>query len=213
LRSLRPIDAQSYGDSCVRGQYISGQGEASYLEDIDKQSSDCETYIAIKCLIDNRRWAGTPFYLRTGKRLAGGMGEIVINFKPSNPELIKSKDGLCSNNKLVINFQPDQDIFLFINKKDNQSESFSVDAARLQLSTKGGDLKQPYERLLAHVFAGDQTLFVRDDEIEVAWKWLDQLAASWKLEGSSPCPYKCFSQGPLEADKLFVESNGWELIK
>jgi len=213
LRSLRPIDADSYSDSCVRGQYVSGQGEASYLEDVDKESSDCETYIAIKGYIDNRRWAGTPFYLRTGKRLAGGVGEIVINFKPSNPELIKSKDGLCSNNKLVINFQPDQDIFLFINKKDNQSESFSVDTARLQLSTKSGDLKQPYERLLGHVLAGDQTLFVRDDEIEVAWKWLDQLAASWEQGGSSPYPYKGFSQGPIEADKLFVESNGWEPIK
>jgi len=63
------------------------------------------------------------------------------------------------------------------------------------------------------VLAGDQTLFVRDDEIEVSWKWLDQLAASWEQGGSSPYPYKGFSQGPIEADKLFVESNGWEPIK
>jgi glucose-6-phosphate 1-dehydrogenase len=63
------------------------------------------------------------------------------------------------------------------------------------------------------VLAGDQTLFVRDDEIEVAWKWLDQIVASWKLEGSSPYPYECYSQGPREADELFADSSGWELIK
>ena len=213
LRSLRLITPEAYADHCVRGQYVAGSGEGGYLDDIGRASSDCETYIALKTYIDNRRWAGTPFYLRTGKRLAGSLGEIIIHFKPSNPELIRSKSGQCSNNQLVINFQPDQDIFLFINKKDNQSETFLVDAARLQLSTKSGDLKLPYERLLAHVFEGDQTLFVRDDEIEVAWQWLDQLVASWTAEGARPHPYDCFSQGPEQANQLVANDSGWERIR
>ena len=88
-----------------------------------------------------------------------------------------------------------------------------MDAARLQLSTKSGDLKLPYERLLAHVFDGDQTLFVRDDEIEVAWQRLAQLVASWAAEGPHPHPYDCFSQGPEQANQLVINGSGWERIK
>lgn len=221
LHSLQPVrDAE---ESVVLGQYQSGNGCASYRADIANGGVDtetasgsahAETFVAVRCAINNWRWAGTPFYLRTGKRLSARRSEIVVQFK-SPPHSIFPSSPQLAGNQLVIGLQPQEGITLHINIKEPGVGGFRMCDAPLDMSF-ADSLAQPlpdaYERLLMDVVRGDQTLFMRNDEVEAAWQWVEpilQYAAQ-----TTPLPYACGSSGPEEALRLMhADGRRWRAIQ
>ena len=211
VRALRRIDAQSVTEKVVRGQYINGwiRGTAvpGYLDEdgCEMDSSDTETYIAIKAHIDNWRWSGVPFYLRTGKRLPEKVTEIVIQYK-SLPHNIFGT-GANIPNKLVIRLQPNEGIELsMVSKKQSLKERMSLQSHLLDLYFReGSDLDRipdAYERLFLDAIQGDQSLFVGREEIEESWRWCDQLIAACKEQQVPALPYQAGSWGPAKAEVL-----------
>jgi len=211
VRALRRIDAQSVTEKVVRGQYINGwiRGTAvpGYLDEdgCEMDSSDTETYIAIKAHIDNWRWSGVPFYLRTGKRLPEKVTEIVIQYK-SLPHNIFGT-GANIPNKLVIRLQPNEGIELkMVSKKQSLKERMSLQSHPLDLDFReGSDLDRipdAYERLFLDAIQGDQSLFVGREEIEESWRWCDQLIAACKEQQVPALPYQAGSWGPAKAEVL-----------
>ena len=211
VRALRRIDAQSVTEKVVRGQYINGwiRGTAvpGYLDEdgCEMDSSDTETYIAIKAHIDNWRWSGVPFYLRTGKRLPEKVTEIVIQYK-SLPHNIFGT-GANIPNKLVIRLQPNEGIELsMVSKKQSLKERMSLQSHLLDLDFReGSDLDRipdAYERLFLDAIQGDQSLFVGREEIEESWRWCDQLIAACKEQHVPALPYQAGSWGPAKAEVL-----------
>ncbi len=211
VRALRRIDAQSVTEKVVRGQYINGwiRGTAvpGYLDEdgCEMDSSDTETYIAIKAHIDNWRWSGVPFYLRTGKRLPEKVTEIVIQYK-SLPHNIFGT-GVNIPNKLVIRLQPNEGIELsMVSKKQSLKERMSLQSHLLDLDFReGSDLDRipdAYERLFLDAIQGDQSLFVGREEIEESWRWCDQLIAACKEQQVPALPYQAGSWGPAKAEVL-----------
>ena len=211
VRALRRIDAQSVTEKVVRGQYINGwiRGTAvpGYLDEdgCEMDSSDTETYIAIKAHIDNWRWSGVPFYLRTGKRLPEKVTEIVIQYK-SLPHNIFGT-GANIPNKLVIRLQPNEGIELsMVSKKQSLKERMSLQSHLLDLDFReGSDLDRipdAYERLFLDAIQGDQSLFVGREEIEESWRWCDQLIAACKERQVPALPYQAGSWGPAKAEVL-----------
>jgi len=211
VRALRRIDVQSVTEKVVRGQYINGwiRGTAvpGYLDEdgCEMDSSDTETYIAIKAHIDNWRWSGVPFYLRTGKRLPEKVTEIVIQYK-SLPHNIFGT-GANIPNKLVIRLQPNEGIELsMVSKKQSLKERMSLQSHLLDLDFReGSDLDRipdAYERLFLDAIQGDQSLFVGREEIEESWRWCDQLIAACKEQQVPALPYQAGSWGPAKAEVL-----------
>ena len=211
VRALRRIDAQSVTEKVVRGQYINGwiRGTAvpGYLDEdgCEMDSSDTETYIAIKAHIDNWRWSGVPFYLRTGKRLPEKVTEIVIQYK-SLPHNIFGT-GANIPNKLVIRLQPNEGIELsMVSKKQSLKERMSLQSHLLDLDFReGSDLDRipdAYERLFLDAIQGDQSLFVGREEIEESWRWCDQLITACKEQQVPALPYQAGSWGPAKAEVL-----------
>lgn len=213
LHSLRPLTADAMAAQVVSGQYTQANGNPSYLQDIDAGQSDTATYIAIKCAIDNWRWANTPFYLRTGKRLRARMSEIAVYFKPP-PHSIFSTVGALPGNVLVIRLQPSEGITLHVNIKDPGPGGFRLATVPLDMSFAAAlDVALPdaYERLLMDVVRSDQTLFMRSDELEAAWRWMDPLLDY--LEQSPPEAYMCGSSGPDDALRLtHADGRKWREI-
>ena len=202
----------------VRGQYgpgiVEGSQVSSYVEERGGPTSR-ETFVALKAEIDNWRWAGVPFYLRTGKRLPERRTQIVIQFK-SVPYSIfggASRDDLIAN-RLVIDLQPDEDIRLsLMNKRPGLTDSgMRLQSSPLSLSLAsnyagaGGRRRIAYEHLLLDVFRGDRTLFVRRDEVEQAWAYVDGIANAWREANVEPIAYPAGSWGPPEADKIVSAS-------
>ncbi|MEC8633122.1 MAG: glucose-6-phosphate dehydrogenase [Pseudomonadota bacterium] len=211
VRALRRIDSQSVNEKVVRGQYINGwiRGTAvpGYLDEegCEIGSSDTETYIAIKAHIDNWRWSGVPFYLRTGKRLPDKVTEIVIQYK-NLPHNIFGDDANIPN-KLVIRLQPNEGIELsMISKKQSLKERMSLQSHLLDLDFReSSDLDRipdAYERLFLDAIQGDQSLFVGREEIEESWRWCDQLIAACKDQNVPAQPYQAGSWGPAKAEVL-----------
>ena len=211
VRALRRIDAQSVTEKVVRGQYINGwirgTAVAGYLDEdgCEMDSSDTETYIAIKAHIDNWRWSGVPFYLRTGKRLPEKVTEIVIQYK-SLPHNIFGTGAIIPN-KLVIRLQPNEGIELsMVSKKQSLKERMSLQSHLLDLDFReGSDLDRipdAYERLFLDAIQGDQSLFVGREEIEESWRWCDQLIAACKEQQVPALPYQAGSWGPAKAEVL-----------
>ncbi len=209
LRSLRPITPLTVAKSTVRGQYArgvaDGHGAPAYAEEEGGRASDTETFVALQANVDNWRWAGVPFYLRTGKRLPSKASEIVIQFR-SVPHSIFADQGLQAN-RLVIRLQPDEEISLLLMNKTP-----SLDRGGMQLSPLGLNLsldaafmsrrRIAYERLLLEAVKGDPTLFVRRDEAEAAWVWVDGVVEAWSRAGMRPTPYPAGSWGPAGAFAL-----------
>jgi glucose-6-phosphate 1-dehydrogenase len=219
IRSLRPITEHEAERVTVRGQYVSGTVEgrpaAAYSEERG-QASDTETFVAVRVDIDNWRWAGTPFFLRTGKRLAEKRTEIVIQFKPVPHSIFDHRErGHIEANRLVIELQPEEDIALSVmNKKPGLDQRMKLQPIQMSLSWGQGDkdAKPPrrriaYERLLLDALAGDSTLFVRRDEAEQAWKWVDEVSDAWRGAAFKPKEYAAGTWGPAEAD-LLLERGG-----
>jgi glucose-6-phosphate 1-dehydrogenase len=207
LRCLRPINT---GDS-VTGQYRSGAIDGAAVPGYDDElgtDSDTETFVAIKAHIDNWRWNGVPFYLRTGKRLPERKTEIVIQFKPVPHSIFAGKGAQSQPNRLVIGIQPKENIGLSVMAKVP-----GLDRGGIRLREVPLDISMPdafagpkkriaYERLLLDLIEGDQTLFVRRDEVEAQWDWIDAIRAGWTDNGVTPKTYTSGSWGPSAAIAL-----------
>ena len=179
------------------------------------QPSGTETFVALRVDIDNWRWAGVPFYLRTGKRLPERRTQIAIQFKPVPHSIFgEAAKGDLIANRLVIDLQPDEDIkLLLMNKSPGIAEGgMRLQSLPLSLSLlrayegPGSRRVIAYERLLLDVLLGDNTLFVRRDEVEEAWRWIDGVADAWKEAGMTPKPYAAGSWGPAGAFALIERS-------
>jgi len=207
LRALRPV---SPGES-VTGQYragaISGEAVPGYDQELGRDS-DTETFVALKVHVDNWRWKGVPFYLRTGKRLPQRVTEIVVNFRPIPHSIFESKGARTVPNRLVIGIQPEENINLRLMAKTPglDREGIRLRALPLDIALpdafKGTHRRISYERLLLDLIEGDQTLFVRRDEVEAQWNWIDAIRAGWSAEGIQPRPYTAGSWGPAAAIAL-----------
>lgn len=207
LRALRPV---ADGDS-VRGQYgegaVGGKPVASYQADLDG-ASDAETFVALKAYIDNWRWRGVPFYLRTGKRLAERRSEIVIQFKNVPHNIFGSRGGKLDSNRLIIRLQPEEYVRMMVMAKVPGLERGEVNLREVPLDLSlttafaGQQRRIAYERLLLDLIEGDQTLFVRRDEVEAQWKWVDAIREGWIRNNVSVKPYPSGSWGPSAAIAL-----------
>ena len=218
IRSLRPITDEDAERTTVRGQYVSGTVEGKRVPGYDEErgaDSDTETFVAMRVDIDNWRWAGVPFFLRTGKRLPEKRTEIVIQFKPV-PHSIFGQDARDEDtaNRMVIELQPEEDISLTVmNKKPGLDQRMQLQPIQMSLSwgVGGKDAKPPrrriaYERLLLDALNGDSTLFVRRDEAEKAWEWVDGVSQAWVDGDVKPLPYRAGTWGPDAADMLMVRT-------
>jgi glucose-6-phosphate 1-dehydrogenase len=215
FQSLQPIKEENVPLQVIRGQYtgslIRGECVTGYrYEKGVPQDSRTETYVAIKFFIDNWRWGGVPFYMRTGKRLPTRVTEIVIHFKETPHHLFKRPYGKISTNQLIIRIQPDEGILLKFDMKE-PGAGFNVKNVNMDFHYKDlANTRVPaaYERLLHDVMLGDETLFARDDEVETAWKFLEPIQKAWannkaiKIFG-----YPAGTWGPEHANDL-IQGDG-----
>jgi glucose-6-phosphate 1-dehydrogenase len=209
LQALAPISAENISQQVVRGQYVAGSidGKAvpGYLqEDNSNANSDTETFVALRAEVRNWRWAGVPFYLRTGKRMPQKVSQIVVQFKDPPHYIFAPEQRPLISNRLVIRLQPDEGISLQVmTKEQGLDKGMQLRSCPLQLSFndtyRSRRIPDAYERLLLEVMKGNQNLFVREDEIDFAWQWCDQLIAGWRRQGSAPKPYPAGSWGPQAA--------------
>ncbi|MBL8710740.1 MAG: glucose-6-phosphate dehydrogenase [Rhodospirillaceae bacterium] len=215
LRALHPIGPDDVAQCTVRGQYRAGSVDGAvvpgYLEEADSApGSDTETFVAIKIGVDNWRWAGVPFYVRTGKRLPARSSEIVVQFKTPPHSPYPASAGTIHPNKLVMRLQPDEGIRLIMLNKGRGPGELRLRQTALDLSfneTFGGRSPDAYERLLLDVIRGRPALFMRLDELEAAWQWIDGIRDGWHEAGLSPKPYTAGSWGPNAAIAL-IERDG-----
>ena len=211
LRSLRPITAATAAANTVRGQYAAGSSGGvavpGYNEEPGaKGDSDTETFVALRAEIDNWRWAGVPFYLRTGKRMQSRRTDIAIQFKSVPHNIFAADQANLPANKLVIHLQPEESVTLEILSKQPGLEGVRLREVPLELSLpkseSGGRTRIAYERLLLDAFKGKSTLFVRRDEVEAAWSWIDGIQSSWRSTRQLVKPYPAGTWGPTAAIAL-----------
>ncbi len=214
LRALKPIGAAEVKRHTVRGQYqagaIDGETVDGYLDELGNKDSQTETFVALKVQVDNWRWSNVPFYLRTGKRLKEKYSEIVIQFQevPHSifPELADSRNA----NRLSIRLQPDEGVKLSLMSKDPGPGGFDLRQVSLDLSygdASGVRYPDAYERLLVEVIRGNPALFMRRDEVEFAWRWIDRIIGGWE-ESSQPVEgYVAGTSGPT-ASSLMLDRDG-----
>ena len=207
LRALRDVDK----DETVTGQYragaIGGAAVPGYDEELGKES-DTETFVAIKAHVDNWRWKGVPFYLRTGKRLPKRVTEIIIQFRCVPHSIFEGRGANMQPNKLVIGIQPEENISLSLMAKVPGLDRDGMRLRQVPLNIAmpdaftGTHKRIAYERLLLDLLEGDQTLFVRRDEVEAQWNWIDAIRSGWAEHGITPKTYTAGSWGPSAAIAL-----------
>ena len=216
LRALKPIVNGDVAKNTVRGQYKGVKSEttavAGYQEELpdDKKGSRTETFVALKAEVENWRWAGVPFYFRTGKRMASRASEICIQFKPIPHSIFDHAEGAAKANKLIIRLQPDEGVKLMMMIKDPGPGGMRLREVPLNLSfaqTFTERTPEAYERLLLDVIRGNQTLFMRRDELEAAWKWVDPIREAWDRSSEPPQSYVAGTWGPSGAIAL-IERDG-----
>ena len=202
LRALRPLDAESAPRTTVRGQYaagaVAGVAVPGYTDELG-DASDTETFVAIRADIDNWRWHGTPFYLRTGKRLPEKSSEIVIQFRRIAHSIFDDHSGGIEPNRLVIRLQPNEGVRLSVVTKEPGPGGFYLRSLPLDLSfNETYQVRYPdaYERLLMEVLRGNPALFMRRDEVDAAWAWIDRIRESWQEAGMAPQQYAAGTWGP-----------------
>jgi glucose-6-phosphate 1-dehydrogenase len=207
---LRLVTAERAGAAVVRGQYeagVSGGKEAPAYADEVGEKTDTETFVAIRADIENWRWAGVPFYLRTGKRMRRRRSEIIIQFKPVPHDIINADAGVLQPNRLVIRLQPDEGVKLMMMTKDPGPGGVRLRYVPLNLSyaeTFDKNYPDAYERLLMAVVRGNLGLFMRRDEVEAAWRWTDAVVAAWR-DGACPLHhYAAGTDGPERATTLLA---------
>lgn len=207
LRSLKPFTMESVLRDVVRGQYragaIDGKPVPGYLDEQKVPAdSQTETFVALRTEVQNWRWAGVPFYLRTGKRLAARDAQIVVNFRPTPHNIF---GGVSQPNKLVIKLQPEDGLELHLLAAKGALQHDLLSPVFLDLDFDKAfptERVGAYERLLLDVIAGRLNLFVRSDEQEQAWRWVEPILEAWSLDTSGPRPYKAGSWGPPAASAL-----------
>ena len=220
LRSLKPWTNESLSQDVIRGQYgagaINGTQLAAYRDEagVDPQSQT-ETFVALRTEISNWRWAGVPFYIRTGKRLAGRDARIVVNFRPTPHAIFNSNIGAA--NRLVINLQPKDGLELHLlaqgqdNRQGNRAAAQNLAPVQLDLDFDkrfGSERVGAYERLLLDVIDGRLNLFVRSDEQEEAWRWVEPILDYWKNDMQGPRPYASGTWGP-SASSAMIARDGY----
>src|SRR5690606_21148793 len=202
IHALEPVRAEDI----VRGQYRgAGKGtKGSYTDDAENRDSRTESYVALKVNIANWRWKGTPFYLRTGKKLRARASEIAIVFKEV-PHSIFGDEETWRENVLSIRLQPNEGMTLSVMIKEPGPGGMRLTEVPLDMSfaealgEDGSDIPDAYERLIMDVIRGNQTLFMRGDEVEAAWAWTDPIIAGWEARGDRPKGYDPGSSGPEDA--------------
>lgn len=217
FHSLQEIKEENVPLQVIRGQYtssvIKGEKVNGYRQE-KKVAADSrtETYVAMKFYIDNWRWGGVPFYIRTGKRLPTKVTEIVIYFRQTPHHLFRSKTNNYPSNQLIVRIQPDEGILFKFDMKE-PGAGFNVKNVSMDFHYSDlANLRMPsaYERLLNDVMWGDQTLFSRDDEIEMAWKFLQPVQNAWKNNPSVRVyGYPAGTWGPENADEFTGEGMTW----
>lgn len=220
LRSLRRIDHTNVREKAVRGQYTAGfvQGNKvpGYLEEEGaNKKSMTETFVALRVDIDDWRWAGVPFYLRTGKRLPAKCSEVVVYFKKPALNIFSESYQELPQNKLTIRLQPDEGIDIEImNKAPGLDHKHRLQTTKLDLSFSETfnqtHLADAYERLLLEAMRGIQALFVRRDEVEEAWKFVDSIMDAWAMDNEAPKPYQAGTWGPIASVAMITrDGRSW----
>ncbi|QNN54592.1 glucose-6-phosphate dehydrogenase [Nocardioides mesophilus] len=214
LRALRPITGADVTALTVAGQYaaglVDGAAGASYVEEVGLPESRTETFAAIKAHVDNWRWAGVPFYLRTGKRMDRRCSEIVVTFKNVPHPMFPGSEGTEEPNRLVIRLQPDEGMRLHLTAKEPGPGGIRLRPVSLDLNyAQAFQTSSPdaYERLLMDVVRGNPTLFMRRDEVEAAWEWTEPILQAWTDPRHHPRPYPAGTSGPSAATTL-IERDG-----
>jgi glucose-6-phosphate 1-dehydrogenase len=207
LRALRTVGP---GET-VTGQYragaIAGNAVPGYDEELGRES-DTETFVAVKAHLDNWRWQGVPFYLRTGKRMHERTTEILVQFRDIPHSIFAGRGAKTVPNRLLIGIQPQENVTLSLMAKvpGLDREGMRLRAVPLNIAMPdaftGKEKRIAYERLLLDLIEGDQTLFVRRDEVEAQWHWIDRIRATWAEEGLRPKPYNAGGWGPSAAIAL-----------
>ncbi len=213
LDALRPITPADAARTVVRGQYGPGVTEGRYAPgyaDELGRKSETETFVAIRAEIGNWRWAGVPFYLRTGKRMAARRSDIIVQFKAAPHDIVQADIGRLRPNRLVIRLQPDEGVKLMLMTKDPGPGGVRLRYVPLNLSyadhfTK--DYPDAYERLLMAVVRGNLSLFMRGDEVEAAWRWVDRLIGAWGEGATELLPYAAGTDGPTKAALLLAQDD------
>ncbi|MFC5479721.1 glucose-6-phosphate dehydrogenase [Massilia suwonensis] len=209
LRSLKRFTPTTLSQNIVRGQYrggfVDGQAVPSYRDEPEApKQSKTETFVAMKAEIDTWRWAGVPFYLRTGKRMADRLAEIVVRFKQIPHSIFNQPTSSFQPNSLVIRLQPDEGLSLNLMAK-TPGDSMRLKQAELELDFRE-QFKAPrmeaYERLLLDVLRGQLTLFMRGDELEAAWEWVEPILDHWEQDDTAPVPYASGTWGPAASSAL-----------
>ncbi len=217
VRALRRLNADMVRDHAVRAQYTQGwiRGDAvpGYLEEEGgRSSSDTETFVALKAFIDNWRWAGVPFYLRTGKRMPDKVTEIVITYKSLPHNIFAASGRGGAPNRLVIRLQPNEGIEMqMVSKLHSLRNRMALETRDLNLDFLGTSnldrIPDAYERLFLDAINGDQSLFVGREEIEESWRWCDALIDAWQEDGTPLQQYQAGSWGPTKGE-LLIEKDG-----
>ena len=217
VKALRPIDALSVKDHVVRGQYsqgvIDGESVPGYFDEegCEAQGSDTETFVAIKAHVDNWRWSGVPFYLRTGKRMPDKVTEIIIQYK-ALPHHIFGEGESAEPNRLIIRLQPNEGIEMtMVSKRQSLRDKLSLQTHTLNFDFReDGDIDRipdAYERLFLDAINGDPSLFVGREEIEESWRWCDQLISACEQCGVTVNAYQAGSWGPSKSE-LLIDRDG-----
>ncbi|MFZ5709524.1 MAG: glucose-6-phosphate dehydrogenase [Pseudomonadota bacterium] len=221
LKVIRALESVS-PENIVRGQYrkgTNGKAEPDYLADAGNPASRTESYIAMKVEIANWRWKGTPFYLRTGKKLRARASEIAIVFKEPPHSIFGESEG-WRENVLAIRLQPNEGMNLTVMIKEPGPGGMRLTEVPLDMSfaealgEEGADIPDAYERLIMDVIRGNQTLFMRGDEVEAAWAWVDPIIEGWEERGDKPRGYDPGSSGPEDALMLLHrDGRRWREIR
>ena len=216
LRSLKPWTAESLTQDVVRGQYSAGVSGGNKVPGYHDEpgvnpQSNTETFVALRTEIANWRWAGVPFYIRTGKRLAGRDARIVVNFRPTPHAIFNTHAGLA--NRLVINLQPKDGLELHLmahgqeNRSNRSAAAQNLSPVQLDLDFDkrfGAERVGAYERLLLDVIDGRLNLFVRSDEQEEAWRWVEPMINHWAADTQGPRPYASGTWGPSASSAMIA---------
>jgi glucose-6-phosphate 1-dehydrogenase len=215
IRALDPVPAENV----VRGQYAAGGGVPGFRDHVDNPESTTESFVALKAHVSNWRWAGMPIYLRTGKRLRARASEIAVIFKDA-PHSIFGAEAGRHRNILTIRLQPNEGIELEVTIKEPGPGGMRLIDVPLDmtfaeaLGPEEADFPDAYERLIMDVIRGNQTLFMRGDEVEAAWAWTDPIIAGWQERGEAPHAYVPGGPGPEEALMLMHrDGRRWREIK
>tara|TARA_R110002096_G_scaffold13376_3_gene47440 strand:+ start:6972 stop:8426 length:1455 start_codon:yes stop_codon:yes gene_type:complete len=215
IRALDPVKSEDI----VRGQYLAGAGQGSYKEHSEDPQSRTESYVALKVNISNWRWKGTPFYLRTGKRLRARTSEIAITFREPPHSIFDDTEG-WRENVLVIRLQPNEGMNMMVMIKEPGPGGMRLAQVPLDMSfaealgPDGADIPDAYERLIMDVIRGNQTLFMRGDEVEAAWAWTDPIIKGWEARDDKPQGYDPATSGPEDALMLMHrDGRRWREIR